>query len=101
MDPGATPRPRIGSKPAREKSQQLATQRARRVFRLTGLSWTFGSLYHFSPPLAPHLSLFTFHFSPILPDARLVELSQSIGSVAPGRRTRIIRGLFEAFRPLY
>jgi hypothetical protein len=52
-------------------------------------------------PLAPFISLFTFHFSPILPDARLVEPSQPVsylGRSCPGRPTL---GLLEAFCALY
>jgi hypothetical protein len=47
------------------------------------------------------VSLFTFHFSPILPDARLVEFSHSTDSVAPGWPTWLIRGVFEAVGSLY
>ena len=52
-------------------------------------------------PPGSFFTLFTFHFSSILPDARLVELSQSTDSMAPGRPTRIIRGLFQALCALH
>jgi hypothetical protein len=56
-----------------------------------------------APLVAPgsFFTLFTFHFSSILPDARLVELSQSTDSVAPSRFIRIARGLFEAVRAVH
>jgi hypothetical protein len=59
------------------------------------MRWAIGSL------ALPTFTLSTFHFSSILPDARLEEFSQATDSVLPGRPTRIVRGLFEAVRSLY